>query len=98
MLQRTLPPEFIAAGKNINRMTITPLIDTANLPWPTSITARQAFPVGRRVARLLPERWPAIFAVGRISDHYGSRPSTHARGGCLTSRDRCVRVLKLTLQ
>jgi hypothetical protein len=37
------------------------------------------FPVGQRVARSLPERWPAVRSRGEAT-HYGSRPSTRARG------------------
>src|SRR5262249_5121512 len=39
------------------------------------------FPVGQRVARSLPERWPAVLPRGGRHFIRGSRPSTRARGG-----------------
>jgi hypothetical protein len=58
-------------------------VDTTKRPWPTSRPAAGLFPVGRRVARSLPERWPAV-RCGEASIS-GSRPSTRAPGGAARS-------------
>ena len=43
-------------------------VDTANRPWPTSVDlAAGSFPVGQRVARSLPERWPAVLLRGIVA-------------------------------
>ena len=53
------------------------IVDTANRPWPTSVAPRRISSVGRRVARSLPERWPAVLPRGVVRG--GSRPSTRAQ-------------------
>src|SRR5260370_9252675 len=41
------------------------VVDTANRPWPTGVAPRGGgFPVGQRLARSLPERWPAVLPRG----------------------------------
>jgi|SRR6266404_4324339 hypothetical protein len=55
------------------------VVDTANRPWPTGVAPRGGeFPVGQRVARSLPERWPAVLPRGGRHFIRGSRPSTRA--------------------
>jgi len=45
------------------------LIDSANRPWPTWRVgpAVGIFPVEQRVARSLPERWPAVCRAGEVN-------------------------------
>ena len=60
-------------------------VDTANRPWPTSVAPRGGISsTGQRVARSLPERWPAG-ARGGSSFATGSRPSTCAGRGSLVA-------------
>src|SRR5215831_549993 len=65
--------------------SLTPLIGLGLL---MSSRGGESPSVGQRVARSLPERWPAVFAVGAFKASVsgsGSRPSTHARGGAASS-------------
>jgi hypothetical protein len=53
------------------RKDLLPSVDTANRPWPTSVAPRRNLPIGQRVARSFPERWPAGPLAGRLN----SRPA-----------------------
>src|SRR5262245_17950780 len=48
-----------AASARVNVSVLYQFVDTGKRPWPTSVAPRQGIPVGQRVARSLPERWPA---------------------------------------
>jgi hypothetical protein len=52
-----------AASAHVNTL---PTVDTANRPWPTGVAPRRISSVGRRVARPLPERWPAVLPRGVV--------------------------------
>src|SRR5262249_31957488 len=64
---RNMPPVIstivmfvCAASAHVNVGVLYQFVDSATQPWPTSVAPRRApFPVGQRVARSLPERWPA---------------------------------------
>src|SRR5262245_22854345 len=71
-----------AASARVNVSVLYQFVDTANRSWPSSIALRLVFPVGQRVARSLPERWPAVLPRGLA---FGSRPSTRARRGSLVA-------------
>jgi|SRR5215469_11580627 len=59
-----------AASTRVNVSVFYQCVDTANRPWPTSVVPGGGeFPVGQRVARSLPERWPAYLPRGMF--HYG---------------------------
>ena len=52
------------------------------------VSPRGGFPsVGQRVARSLPQRWPAVPPRGQTWSYCGSRPSTraHGRGGLVAA-------------
>src|SRR5262249_17103494 len=52
---------FYAASARVNVSVLYQFVDTIKRPWPTSVAPRRGFiPVGQRVARSLPERWPAV--------------------------------------
>ena len=54
-----------ATSARVNVSVLYQFVDTANRPWPTSVAPRRFSPsVGQRVARSLPERWPAVPAAG----------------------------------
>src|SRR5262245_47901142 len=66
-----------AASARVNVSVLYQFVDTAN--WPLLASPRGGFPsVGQRVARSLPERWPAVLPRGDM--RYGSRPSARAQG------------------
>src|SRR6516165_11411235 len=72
-----------AASAHVNVSVLYQFVDTANQPWPTSVAvAAGSFPVEQRVARSLPERWPAVLPRGEklVLVRFGSRPSTRAQG------------------
>src|SRR5262245_63047702 len=49
-----------AASARVNVSVFYQFVDTAKPLWPTSVAPRRHSPsVGQRVARSLPERWPA---------------------------------------
>jgi hypothetical protein len=53
-----------AASARVNVSVFYQFVDTAKWPWPSSVVPRRGFPVGQRVARSLPERWPAVRSRG----------------------------------
>src|SRR5262249_23208684 len=50
-----------AASAQVNGSVLYQCVDTANRSWPTGVAPGGGeFSVGQRVARSLPERWPAV--------------------------------------
>src|SRR5262249_4868324 len=62
-----------AASARVNVSVLYQFVDTANWLWPTwRRSARWAFfPAGQRVARSLPERWPADYRAERTHSVQG---------------------------
>ena len=57
-----------AALARVNVSVLYQFVDTAKRPLPTSVAlAAGSFPVGQRVARSLPERWPAVLLRGIVA-------------------------------
>jgi len=57
-----------AASVRVNVSVLYQFVDSANRLWPTNVAPRRVFsPVGQRVARSLPERWPAVRSRGKHS-------------------------------
>jgi hypothetical protein len=54
-----------AVSAHANVSVLYQFVDTAKRPWPTRVAPRRGFPVGQRVARSLPERWPAVRPRGK---------------------------------
>src|SRR5947208_1542136 len=52
---------------HVNVTVLYQLVDSANWPWPTNAARHRGglFSVGQRVARSLPERWPAYLPRGK---------------------------------
>jgi hypothetical protein len=80
------------ASARVNVSVCYQFVDTAKRPWPTSRPAAGITSIGQRVARSLPERWPADLPRD-MGCHCGSRPSTRGQGGAawslpLSNRER----------
>src|SRR6516165_10525140 len=66
-----------AASAHVNvSVFYQPLTPPTGLGLLALAPRRVSFPIGQRVARSLPERWPAVAAGGSLIG--GSRPSTRA--------------------
>src|SRR5262249_6772433 len=85
---RNMPPvisTIVMLGLFARRQR-TSMFDTANRTWPISDAPRQGIPVGQRVARSLPERWPAVLSRGNAhSQRFKAIDSRTEEGAALVA-------------
>jgi hypothetical protein len=67
------------SGNACGGSTVNPVHQAAGVGLGCSVPAAGTLTVGQRVARSLPERWPAV-SLAETHHTLGSRPSTRAQG------------------
>src|SRR5262249_6824317 len=75
-----------AASAHVNVSVLYQFVDNATQPWPTSVAPRRFSPsVGQRVARSLPERWPAVRLAGKAHSRFKAINSRTGGRGSLVA-------------